>query len=99
MDKIEKYKCNCICCCKPFKDKYRLMKTGRLMVVGEAFVTATQLSIAGKYSLCHVYMLPYGVQKATENVDARTRTLQDKVSSAHPFFQAHNECEAVMLQS
>ena len=69
------------------------------MVVGEAFVTATQLSIAGKYSLCHVHMLPYGVQKATENVDARTRTLQDKVSSAHPFFQAHNECEAVMLQS
>ena len=48
MDEIEKYKRYCICCCKPLKDKYRLMKTGRLTVVGEAFVSATQLSIAGK---------------------------------------------------
>ena len=49
MDEIEKYKCFCICCCKLLKDKYRLMKTGRLMVVVvEAFVTATQLSITGK---------------------------------------------------
>ena len=30
------------------RSKYRLMKTGRLMVVGEAFVTATHLRIAGK---------------------------------------------------
>ena len=48
MDEIEIYKRFCICCCKPLKDKYRLMKTGRLTIVGEAFVTATQLSIAGK---------------------------------------------------
>ena len=41
MNEIEKYKPFCICCCKPLKDKYRLMKTGRLMVLGEAFVTAT----------------------------------------------------------
>ena len=47
MDEIEKYKRFCICCCKPLKDKYGLMKTGRLTVVGGAFVTATQLSIAG----------------------------------------------------
>ena len=67
--------------------------------MGEAFVTATQLSIAGKYSLCHVHVLPYVVQKATENVDARTRTLQYKVSSAHPFFQARNECERMWVMS
>ena len=48
MDKIEKYKRFCTCCCKLLKDKNRLLKTGRLTVVGEAFVTAT-LSIAGKY--------------------------------------------------
>jgi len=48
MDVIEKYKLFCICCCKPLKYKYRLMKSGRLTVVGEAVVTATQLSIAGK---------------------------------------------------
>ena len=47
MDEIEKYKRFCICCCKLLKDKYyRLMKTGRLTVVGEAFVTVTQLSWA-----------------------------------------------------
>ena len=45
---MEKHKCFCICCCKLLKDKYRLMKTGRLTVVGEAFVTAMQLSVAGK---------------------------------------------------
>ena len=48
MDEIKKHKRFCICCCKPLKDKYRLIKTGTLTVVGEAFVTATQLSIAGK---------------------------------------------------
>ena len=48
MDEIEEYKRFCICCCKPLEDKYRLMKTGRLTVVGEALVTATQLSIAIK---------------------------------------------------
>ena len=42
MDEIEKYENFCICCCKTLKDKYRLIKTGRLTVVGEAFVTATQ---------------------------------------------------------
>ena len=47
MDEIEKYKRFCTCCCTPLKDKNRLMKTGRLTVVCEAFVTAT-LSIAGK---------------------------------------------------
>ena len=39
MDEIEKYKRFCTCCCKPLKDYNRLMKTGRLTVVGEAFVT------------------------------------------------------------
>ena len=52
MDKIEIYKRFYICCCNPLKDKYRLMKTGRLTVVGEASVTATQLSIAGEELLC-----------------------------------------------
>ena len=47
MDEIEKYKRFCICCFTP-QDKYSQIKTGRLTVVGEAFVTATQLSIAGK---------------------------------------------------
>ena len=60
MDEIEKYKRFRIYCCKPLKDKYRLMKTGRLMVAGEAFVTVTQLSIAGKKPVSHV--LPYGVE-------------------------------------
>ena len=36
MDETEKHKRNC--CCKLLKDKYRLMKTGRLTVVGKAFV-------------------------------------------------------------
>ena len=48
MDEIEKNKRFCICSCKPLKDNYRLMKTGRLTVVGQAFVTAMQLSIAGE---------------------------------------------------
>ena len=57
MDEMEKNKRFCICCCKPLKDKYRLMRTGRLMVVGEAFVTATQLSIAGEERLCRTCYL------------------------------------------
>ena len=45
MNEIEIYKR--FACCKPLKDKYnRLMKTWRLTVVGEAFVTVTQLSWA-----------------------------------------------------
>ena len=48
MDEIEKYKRFCICCFTPLKGKYSQIKTGRLTVVGEAFMTATQLSIAGK---------------------------------------------------
>ena len=64
MDEVEKYKRFRICCCKPLKDKYRLMKTGRLTVVGEAVVTATQLSIAGERSLCHMcYLTVLIVQK------------------------------------
>ena len=47
MDEIEKYKRFCFCCFTPLKGgKYSQIKTGRLTVVGEAFVTATQLSIA-----------------------------------------------------
>ena len=45
MDEMEKHKRFCICCCKLLKSKYRLMKTERLMEVGEAFVTAMQLSV------------------------------------------------------
>ena len=71
MDEMEKYKC-----CKLLKDKYRLMQTGRLTVVGEAFVTPTQLSITGKESLCRMcYLTVSNVQKVTENADARTCTL------------------------
>ena len=63
------------------------MKTGGLMVVREAFLTATQLNVAGEESrMC--YLMVLNIQKATENVDARMHTLQDKVSSAHAFFQA-----------
>ena len=89
MDEMEKYKYFCICCCKPLKDKYSLMKIGRLTVVGEAFMTATQLTIAGEGSLCCVcYLTVLIVQKVTWGVDARTRTLRDKVSSTHAYFQA-----------
>ena len=64
MDEVEKYKRFRICCCKPLKDKYRLMKTGRLTVEGEAVVTATQLSIAGERSLCRMcYLTVLIVQK------------------------------------
>ena len=64
MDEVEKYKRFRICCCKPLKDKYRQMKTGRLTVVGEAVVTATQLSIAGERSLCRMcYLTVLIVQK------------------------------------
>ena len=73
---MKKYKRFCICCCTSLKDKYRLMKTGRLTIVGEAFVTATQLSMAGEESLCHMcYLTVLKIQKVTENVDVRTRTL------------------------
>ena len=60
MDEIEKNKRFCSCCCKPLKDKYRLMKTRRLTVLGEAFVTATQLSITGEerlYRTCYLTVL------------------------------------------
>ena len=59
------------------------MKAGRLMVVGEAFVTATQLSMVGEESLCRMcYLTVLNIQKVTENVNARTSTLRSKVSSA-----------------
>ena len=45
--------------------------------MGEVFVTATQLSVTGEER-----------KKGTENVDARTCTLRDKVSSAHVFFSS-----------
>ena len=81
---MEKYKRFCICCCTLLKDKYRLTKTGRLTIVGEVFVTATQLSMAGEESLCRTcYLMVLNIQKVTENVDARTRTLWNKVSSPH----------------
>ena len=64
------------------------MKTWSLTVVGEAFVTAMRLSITGKENLCRMcYLTVLNVQKETENVDARTRTLQDRVSSAHASFK------------
>ena len=66
MDEVEKYKHFCICCCKSLKNKYRLMKAGRLTIVGEAFVSATQLSIVGEGSLCRMcYFTMFLVQKAT----------------------------------
>ena len=53
------------------------MKTGRLTVVGEAFVTPTQLSVAGEESLCCTcYLTVSNVQKVTENAKARTHTLR-----------------------
>ena len=85
--KMEKYQRFCICCCKPLKEKYRLMKSGKLTAVGEAFATVTQLSVAGEASLCRMcYLTVLHIQKVTEDVDARTRTVRDKVSSAHAFF-------------
>ena len=91
MDEVEKYECFSICCCKSLKDKYRLMKTGRLTIVGEAVVTATQLSIAREGSLCRMcYLTVLIVQKALD-VDTRTHTLRYKVSSAHAFLEARNE--------
>ena len=56
------------------------MKTGKLTVAREAFVTATQLSVADEESLSHTcYLMVLNIQKATEDVDARMHTLQDKV--------------------
>ena len=55
MDEIEKYKRFCICCCKP---RFKLMKTGRLTVVGEAFVAATQLSRASLENKPVSHVLP-----------------------------------------
>ena len=52
MGEMEKYKCFCICCCQPLEKKFRLMKTGRQTVLGEALVAATQLSITEEESLC-----------------------------------------------
>ena len=55
---------------------YRLMKTGRLTVVGEVFLTATQLSIAGEENLCRMcYLMVPSVQKLTDDADARMCTL------------------------
>ena len=50
-------------------------------------MTAMQLSIAGKECICRTsYLKVLNVQKATvTDVDARMRTLRDKVSSAHVF--------------
>ena len=80
-----------ICCYKPLKQKYRLMKAGRLMVVGEAFVTSTQLCHWRRKAVSHVLLYSVKVQNATEDVNTRTHTLRDKVSSAHTFFQARNK--------
>ena len=66
------------------------MKTGRLTVVEKHLIlTATQLSITGEESLRRTcYLMVLNILKATEEVDARTRTLQDKVSSANAFFSS-----------
>ena len=46
-----------------------------------------QLSVAGEECICCTsYHMMLNVQKATDDVDARTSTLRDKVSSAHVFF-------------
>ena len=67
------------------------MKSGRLTVVGEAFATVTQLSIAGEESLCRTcYLTVLHMQKVTEDVDAKTCTVRVKVSSAHAFFSSSN---------
>ena len=55
--------------------------------MGEAFATVTQLSVAGEASLCRMcYLTVLHIQKANEDIDARTRTVRDKVSSTHAFF-------------
>ena len=52
-------------------------------------MTATQLSITGEESLCRTcYLMVLNILKATEDVNDRTLTLQDKVSSAHAFFSS-----------
>ena len=44
--------------------------------MGEAFATVTQLSVAGEESLYRTcYLTVLHIQKATEDVDARTRTV------------------------
>ena len=55
----------------------------------EAFVTATQLSVAGEDRLSRMcYLTVLNIQKVTEDVDARTHTWRDKVSFTHALFQA-----------
>ena len=57
--------------------------------MGETFAIVTQLSVADEESLCRTcYLMVLHIQKATEDVDARTRTVRDKVSSAHAFFSS-----------
>ena len=52
MDEVVKYKRFRICCCKPFKDKNRLMKTGRLTVVGEVASLEKEACVACATLLC-----------------------------------------------
>ena len=73
MDEIKKFKRFCICCCKPLKDKYRLMKTERLTVVGGAFVTATYLSVAG---LCEVRFLLLTLFSSSKRASGLSSPLQ-----------------------
>lgn len=70
------------------------MKTETLLVVGEAFVITTQLSVTGEECLFYTcYLTELIVQKASDNVGARTRTLRDKVSSSHAFFSSSVKCK------
>ena len=81
---MEKDKRFCICCCKPLKDKYRLMKDweadGSRRSICDSYAADRRWRIK---SVSHV--LPYGAkrQKATDDVDTRTRSLRDRVSQWH----------------
>ena len=63
-------------------------------------MTATQLSITGEESLCCTsYLTVLNILKATEDVDAKTRTLQDKVnvSSSNAFFSNSKRVHGCMV--
>ena len=61
-------------------------------------MTAMQLSITGEECISRTsYLTMLNVQKATDDVDARTRTLRDKVSSAHAFFSSSKQVSGLSI--
>ena len=60
-------------------------------------MTTTQPSIVREESLCCAcYLTVLNLQKATDDVEARTRMLQDKVASARAFFSSSKHVSGLL---